>query len=373
MNFAKISMPYPERTLLLGSINVCLTIIMSLSLIGCSDQVRMPSEAELIAFEEAGSITPTVDMDRIQKAKLKTGPYRMVPGDVLEFTMPALLQAVTAAEVQAAQAREEANYPYRCRVRNGGTITLPGIGRMHVSGLSLAEIEEQVTEAYQSYVTLEPSVFVRIAEYKTAKVYIAGAVEVPGVYSLQADQMTLSYLLTEAGGISEAGAAVVRIIRSKDQGNGDMASNGKPILLPVANTNIPFEDMALEEGDTVVVEQIQMPLFSVLGLVSKPGNFPYPPNAEYNVTQAIAFAGGLDAISEPRYVTIYRLAGDGSVARVPFELIRDGEFTEVLGTPIRPGDVVAIEHTPRTRANATIHNLVRINTGFYIYGRDVWD
>jgi polysaccharide export outer membrane protein len=346
---------------------------MSLYIIGCTDQVRVPTEAELVAFEEAGSIQPMVDMDRIQQAKLKTGPYRVVSGDVLEFTMPALLQAVTAAEVHAAQAREEVNYPYLCRVRSSGTITLPGIGRMYAAGLSLSELEEKVTEEYRSYVTLEPSVFVRIAEYKTAKVYVTGAVKEPGVYSLHADQMTMSYLLMEAGGISEAGAAVVRIIRSEDKNNSISPSARKPILLPVVDTNIPFQDMALEEGDTVVVEQIQMPLFSVLGLVSKPGNFPYPPNAEYNVTQAIAFAGGLDAVAEPRYVTIYRLDEDGSVVRVPFELIRDGEFTEALGTPIRPGDVVAIEHTPRTRTNTTIHNLVRINTGFYIYGRDVWD
>jgi len=131
--------------------------------------------------------------------------------------------------------------------------------------------------------------------------------------------------------------------------------------------------MALEEGDTVVVEQTQMPLFSVLGLVSKPGNFPYPPNAEYNLTQAIAYAGGLDPVAEPRYVTIYRLKEDGSVARVSFQLVKEGQLTDALVTPILPGDVVAIEHTPRTRANTVIHDMVRFNTGIYIQGRDLWD
>jgi len=54
-------------------------------------------------------------------------------------------------------------------------------------------------------------------------------------------------------------------------------------------------------------------------------------------------------------------------------LIRDGEFTDALGTPIRPGDVVAIEHTLRTRTNTTINNLVRINTGLYVRGEDLWE
>jgi len=61
------------------------------------------------------------------------------------------------------------------------------------------------------------------------------------------------------------------------------------------------------------------------------------------------------------------------VARVPFRLIKKGEFTDALATPIRPGDVVAIEHTLRTRVNAAIHNMVRFNTGVYIQGRDLWD
>ena len=357
----------------------CLHILVVLALIGglsgCSDQVRTPTEEELLAFEQAGSVAPTVDMDRIQKAKLKTGPYRVVPGDVLEFTMPALLQAVTAAEVQAAQTSSQAVHPYLCRVRDAGTIVLPAVGQMEVAGLSLAQIEERVTDAYAEYSVVRPSVFVRVSEHRTAKVYIAGAVEEPGVYTLQADQMTLSYLLTEAGGISEAGAAVVRIVRSEGEESEEDAGQAaeKPILLPVVNTNIPFKDIALEEGDTAVVEPIQMPLFSVLGLVSKPGNYPYPPNAEYNLTQAIAYAGGLNPIAEPRYVTIYRLKADNSVARVPFRLIEDGEFTNAMAARIRPGDVVAVEHTARTRTNTVINNLVRINTGLYITGRDLWD
>jgi len=345
--------------------------VLLLATAGCSDQVRMPTADELAAFDAAGSVTPTVDMGRIQKAKLKTGPYRVVSGDVLEFTMPALLQAVTAAEVQAAQARRQEDYPYLARVSDAGTIALPGVGPMTAAGLSLAEIEANVVKAYQDYVVLTPSVFVRVSEYKTAKVYIAGAVESPGVYNLRDDQMTLSYLLTEAGGISEAGAAVVRIVRSEHTATSGRAA-AKPIVLPVVSTNIPYRDMALAEGDTVVVEQIQMPLFSVLGLVARPGNFPYPPSAEYNITQAIAYAGGLDPVADPRYVTIYRLNQDGSVVRVPFKLKDKNEFTDALGVAIRPGDVVAIEHTPRTRTNLIVNNLVRVNTGIYIRPDDLW-
>ncbi|MEN6335777.1 MAG: SLBB domain-containing protein, partial [Phycisphaerales bacterium] len=334
----------------------------------------MPTQDQVAAFERAASVESRLDVDRIRKAKLHTGPYRVVPGDVLEFTMPGLLRAVTAAEAQTAQSQNRQDAPYICRVGNAGTITLPAVGELGpVAGLSLADIEEKVAEAYRQYVVLKPSIFVRVLEYKTSKVYIAGEVEKPGVYSLRADQMTLVSLLTEAGGISKTGAAVVRVIRSdapaptaqaSPRNETDAGRKGEPtILLPVAGMNVPFCDAGLEEGDTVVVEQTQTPLFTVVGLVGKPGNFEYPPAARYNLMQAIAFAGGLDLVSDPRYATIYRLAPDGAMVRIPFRLVEKDEFTEALNTPIRPGDVVAIEHTPRTRMNTMIRNLVHFNTG----------
>ncbi len=389
----------------------------ALCVAGCGDQVRELTPEERVAFEQVGSITPVIDMDRIERAILKTGPYRVVPGDILEVTMPVLLQAVTAAEVQSTQRQSQMVSPYLLRVRDSGTIALPAVGPMKVVGLPLSEIEERITAAYEDYVIPHPSVFVRVTEYKTVRVYIAGAVKTPGVYTLQTDQMTLSSLLTQAGGVAEAGAAVVRILRSErpaqtaadtfldtmqkvasdanDRPEVSLPSSlaastatgeplatreaalghraAPPILLPVVSTNIPYRDVALDEGDSVVVEPVQMPLFSVLGLVVKPGNFPYPPGARYNLTQAIAFAGGLDPVARPYYVTIYRLNEDGSVARAPFRLLKNDKFTDALGTPIRPGDVVAVEHTPRMRVNSAVRDLLKINFGLYISGHDLWD
>jgi protein involved in polysaccharide export with SLBB domain len=475
-------------------------LVLLWGLSGCSDQVRMPTPEQLAAFEKAEPIAPTVDMKRIEEARLQVGPYRVVPGDVLEFTMPALLQAVSAAEVAIAKSlyRDRVEHPYLCRVSEQGIIQLPAAGEVAVAGLSLSEIEVKVAETYRKLVALRPSVFARVFEYKTSSVYVTGAVEKPGVYKLQGDQMTLAHLLNEAGGIlmrdaggalmregggiSGPGAALIRItsldqtggrpqtrtlhdLTIRDRGDGRIAiaftadgghgtvgqlvlSRGEKVLLdervdlqnelqrraalgklceidsdfsildleerlvavadragsnpqgqanlawldpkntsgtvtvasqrpeavvlPVYGLNIPFTNVALREGDTVVVERLQVPMFSVVGLVRSPGNFPYPPDTQYNLMQAVAFAGGLDTVADPRYATIYRLTADGSIVRVPFKLVEDGELTEALRTPIRPGDVVAIEHTPRTRKNTILYNMVRFNTGLYLTGSDLW-
>jgi protein involved in polysaccharide export with SLBB domain len=507
---------------------------------GCGDNVRTPTAEELAAFDQAGPVQPSVDVNLLRKARLHTGPYRVVADDVLGFTMPALLQAVTTTEAQTAQAQIRDDRPYVCRVSKRGTISLPAVGELEVVGQTLAEIEEKVVDAYGHYVVVRPSVYVRLQEYKTYRTSIIGAVAKPGVYLLRGDQMSVVALLMEAGGIVEEGATVIKISRPNqadagsfqkpetpgqqssttsqsteqkgrlavlqreiaapptDLSNPDtvqvtfkregplpgtgwltlrtskevlarkwfdidntpqrqtflatvatrlnpvalndiqakisslagwleassqdgqtepaMAAAGwqkepgdqfvayvpshpadadpgasvarkvvtettvaagedtvTTLVLPVRGLNIPFRDVGLVEGDTVVVERAQEPLFSVLGLVARAGNFPYPPNIQYNVAQAIAFAGGLEPASDPRYVTIYRLAKDGSIVRVPLKLVDKDQFTEALNTKIKPGDVVAIEHTPRTRANTMIHDLVRINTGIYVTGNDLWN
>jgi len=446
--------------------NLLAIVASLLCLVGCSDNVRMPTVEQMVAFEAADPIIPPVDMERINKAKLQTGPYRVVPGDVLEFTMPALLRAVTEAEIQAAKVGNGNDYPFICRVSNEGTIALPAVGDLDVTGESLAEIEVAVVQAYERYAVHRPSIYVRILEYRTSKVYIAGVVEKPGVYTLRADQMTLVSLLTEAGGIAAAGAALVRVIGSEVQEDsvppvqkdaplvitrtpssqvaapsrsqetteaaaspgtiaappsqsmtipssasgpsihiaasppataqsrsrnvsGSAASadasatNGMldseereeqgTIVLPVVGMNIPFKDVALSEGDTVVVEPVQMPLISVLGLVRNPGNFDYPPHARYNLAQVIALAGGLQMDVDPRYATVYRLKRDGTVLRLAFKLIEDEQYTERLNVSVRPGDLVAVENTPRTRTNAFVNRVVRLSVGTWVDLGDLWD
>ena len=118
----------------------------------------------------------------------------------------------------------------------------------------------------------------------------------------------------------------------------------------------------------MIVERLSLPLFTVIGLVDKGGNFPYPPGVHYNLMQAIAFAGGLDRTVEPRYATIYRLKADRAIVHATFELVRPGngaELTNALNTAVKPGDIIAIEHTPRTRANAFLDRVFRINFGVY--------
>ena len=60
-----------------------LTLLLAIYLPGCSDQVSLPSPEGLAEFENAGPVRPSVDIDRLVRASIGGGPYRVVPGVVL--------------------------------------------------------------------------------------------------------------------------------------------------------------------------------------------------------------------------------------------------------------------------------------------------
>ncbi|MFC1792586.1 SLBB domain-containing protein, partial [Planctomycetota bacterium] len=145
------------------------------------------------------------------------------------------------------------------------------------------------------------------------------------------------------------------------------------IVLPVKGHNIPFTDIALQEGDSVIVERLQLPLFTVMGLVTRPGNFPYPPDVKYTLMQAMGFAGGLNPIVEPRYATIYRLNQNGKCVSATFPIKGKSKLANASNTLIKPGDIIAVEHTPRTRTALFLDRTFRVSIGTYWSLNDTYD
>jgi len=47
--------------------------------------------------------------------------------------------------------------------------------------------------------------------------------------------------------------------------------------------------------------------------------------------------------------------------------MEDGSgLTEALSVLIKPGDIVAVEHTPRTRTNRFLERIFKVNFGAYV-------
>ncbi|OHB61964.1 MAG: hypothetical protein A2Y76_13665 [Planctomycetes bacterium RBG_13_60_9] len=164
-----------------------------------------------------------------------------------------------------------------------------------------------------------------------------------------------------------------RAIPADAVGNADAVET---LVLPIRGLNIPFADVTLAEGDTVTVEWPREQFISIVGLVNRPGNMPYPSGARYTLIQAVAFAGGLNLTADPRYVSVYRLTPDGEIVSTTFQLVnpkRDQQLTETLALLLKPGDVVSAEHTLRTRTNVFFDRVFRISLGLYLTPEDLWN
>ena len=258
---------------------ICLHLLFFVS--GCGPEA---SSAEQIAqFNEAGPLKSAFSFTSAAQTHL--GPYRVVPGDILEFQMHVDLRIVSSELAQWLQPVYGRNdiEPYLVRVSDAGTIILPIIGQVHVAGKTLAEIESAVINTYYpKYVVNPPMLVCQVKKYQA-------------------------------------------------------------------------------EHERV---------FTVIGLVNKPDAFPYPPDVQYNLMEALAFAGGFDMVADPRFVKVFRQDSDGQVAQATFN-IDDDYMSQAYKVSVKPGDVIYVDHTLRTRINKFLSDVFHITVGADARYRDL--
>ena len=100
----------------------------------------------------------------------------------------------------------------------------------------------------------------------------------------------------------------------------------------------------------------------MVGLVTKPGVFNYPVGVKYNLMQALAFAGGVNDLAAPSFVKVYRQGTEGNLLAATFS-IKGTDLTSASNVTIKPGDVVAVEHTFGTRTRLLLAEILRVTTG----------
>jgi polysaccharide export outer membrane protein len=257
-----------------------IVIFFGLLINGCGPTLSSPEELE--EFNQAAPINSEMNLGYPINTKNYMGPYRVVPGDVLEFQMPAVLRVISSdlpEWLKPTYGRTDAE-PYLARVSPSGTITLPIVGEIQAAGKTLAQIEASVVDIYYpEYVVNRPMVVCEINKYQ-------------------------------------------------------------------------------RESERV---------FAVIGLVHNSGIFPYPADVQYNLMEALAFAGGLDMVADPRYLKIYRQDNSGQVLCATLGVDSDS-LNKAYKFTIQPGDLIYIDHTFRTRANKffsdVFHITVGANTGY---------
>jgi polysaccharide export outer membrane protein len=102
------------------------------------------------------------------------------------------------------------------RLDLNGDLKLPMIGRVHAAGMTLDQLERELTERLKVYLE-EPDVAVTVTEFHSQPVSVIGAVGTSGVHQLEG-RKTIIEVLSMAGGVGGDAGPSLRITRRLEWG-----------------------------------------------------------------------------------------------------------------------------------------------------------
>jgi len=131
------------------------------------------------------------------------------------------------------------------QVADDGTVILPALGHIQVAGLTRAEAEKAIEDAYKKNVLVNPIIEVKIVNLK---VTMFGEVHSPGNLPLTKERTTLVEMIGTAGGLTDqANESDVKIIRGTEK-------DPKVILVDLGDIKSINDPRAvLQNGDIIYV------------------------------------------------------------------------------------------------------------------------
>jgi polysaccharide export outer membrane protein len=200
------------------------------------------------------------------------------------------------------------------RISEKGTIAMPLIGEVKVSGLSQPEAASEIAGKLKDGKYLKnPQVAIAVTTLRSKQVSVLGAVARPGRYPLDDTSTQLSDVIAAAGGITALGGDTVVVIR-----------DGKEERVALLG-----KSFALKGGETINVERA--PVFYIHGEVARSGAYRVEPNM--TVMQAIAAGGGVTPRGSDRRLKLRRVGADGKLV----------EKDASLKDPVKADDVIFVK------------------------------
>lgn len=195
---------------------------------------------------------------------------------------------------------EEPDLSVQVRILKSGQVSFPLIGSVDVGGMRVSDAAKKIRDLYAKDYLVDPKLTLTVDEYATEYISVIGAVRNPGQIPMPVSgNLDLASALATAGGLAEN------------------ADEGGILLVRDSGTTSTFSKAAIESGsgrvklspgDRVIVNQSAYvgKTVTVLGQVRKPGPVTFPVNGRLDLVNAVALAGGLTELANPKKVTVNR-------------------------------------------------------------------
>jgi polysaccharide export outer membrane protein len=202
-----------------------------------------------VLFQQRNALADTTSA----KTQAVINQYRIKPQDILQIrNLQGLKYIVDETPVNPTTTTGgggtgTASQGQTFQVDEDGTVALPALGHVQVSGLTRSEAQKLVEDLYRKSLLVNPIIDLKIVNLK---VTILGEIRAQGNYVLLKDKTTLVEVIGEAGGLTErANDQNIKIIRGTTKNPEVTEIN----LEDIRSINDP--KTILQSGDIIYVAQ----------------------------------------------------------------------------------------------------------------------
>ena len=302
-------------------------------------------------------------------------------------------------------------------IDNNGTIVLPEIDRVFVSGLTKAELKELLTLKYKN-ILRKTDIKISILRSRDIQVFLKGEVVNPGIYTFNtsipiqnqfypnkedninttpldvysvfpnSDPIPKTYdfrpklfdAIKRAGGITRnTDLRNIEVVRENTISNGGGKIKTNLDLLAILKNGDSSQNINLKDGDLITLKrsaneisiQIKEIMSSninskyinvyITGRVKSPGPFTMLRNSDLN--SAIFLAGGTRFLKGTVFLLRYEL--NGELNKKPIRYSRKAPSGSRNNPYLYEGDIIHVGETPFTIAGEVINEITRPFVGIY--------
>ena len=274
------------------------------------------------------------------------------------------------------------------QVMNDGSVPLPLVGSVRLSGLTLQQATLRVQQLMGKEL-LRPDLQLKVIEPRPIRVALVGQVERPGIYSLTSSERpqteggpvtqvnglpTVVDAIQKAGGITQNANLRGIILQRLLPGTGAELSykQAKLDLLDLVLNGNQSQNPFLFDGDTIRISEAEETLeaagelaavnlspqtifVNVIGEVKDPGRIKIPSGTP--LIQAVMAAGGPNPRANTRNVELVRINRNGSATLKRFRIDLGAGASNEKNPSLQDGDSVIVNRSQLALAGDAVNTV----------------
>lgn len=205
------------------------------------------------------------------------------------------------------------DYDEQSVIYRDGSINLPKIGKVNLSGLSLSEASSYI-KAKVNAAFIGTEAYVSLNSIRDINILVSGNAYNPGIYTVSGNS-NLLHVLGVAGGINEYGSyREINLIRNQEVIE-------TLDMYDVLITGLYKSNVSLKSGDVIFVKPVKK-IVSIDGAVKIPARYELKDNQ--NLSTLIEYANGISIDADLSNIYLDRIL-DGKVNSLPISNIKQFE------------------------------------------------